>query len=143
METLEKDEGLQSRLLKNKTVPVRVRVLGNATPASKTRSSDLAGVALLACEGQLTDSSVAKGVTLTQAPADATGLFSVILDKAAIGDIAQINEVRVVAVSGGGTATITQSYLSNGHIVVDLDSSIVLTAANVAEIQLIVNYTKK
>ena len=143
METLEKDEGLQSRLLKNKSVPVRVRVLGNATPASKTRSSDLAGVALLACQGQLTDSSVAKGVTLVQSPADATGLFSVILDKSAIGDIAQINQVSVIAVTDGGTATVTSFYLSNGHIVIDLDSSVALNDANVAQIQLIVNYTKK
>ena len=143
METLEKHEGLQARLLKTKSLPVQVKVVGNATATSKVRTSDLAGVASIACAGQLTDSSVALGVTLVVAPVDADGKFSVILDKAAIGEIAKINQVSIVAVSGGGTATASSSYLSNGHIVIDLDSSVDLSGANTAEIQLIVTYQKK
>lgn len=143
METLEKHEGLQSRLLNAKRLPVQVKVIGHATPASKSRSSDLAGVANIAAAGQTTDSSVALGVTLVQTPADVTGLFTVILDKAAIGEVRKINAVQIVAVTGGGTATVTSSYISNGHICIDLDSSIDLSAANTAEIQIIVDYQKK
>lgn len=143
METLEKHEGLQARLLKTKSVPVQVKVVGALTAASKVRTSDLAGVAVIACAGQLTDSSVALGVTLVQAPADATGLFSVILDKAAIGDIAKINEVSIIAVTGGGGTVLTSAYISNGHIVIDLNSDVDLSGVNTAEIQLIVTYQKK
>ena len=146
METLEKDEGLQSRLLKTKSLPVKVKVVGNATAANKVRSSDLAGVAVLACAGQLTDSSTALGVTLVQTPTDATGLFSVILDKAAVGNIDRVIQVHVIAIASGGTATAAAPaayYLSNGHIVIDLDSSVDLSGANTAEIQLIVTYQKK
>lgn len=146
METLEKHEGLQARLLKTRSVPVQVKVVGNATAASKARTSDLAGVAVIACAGQLTDSSVALGVTLVQSPADATGLFSVILDKAAIGDVNKVIQVHIIPVTGGGTATATAPaayYISNGHIVIDLDSSVDLSGANTAEIQLIVTYQKK
>jgi hypothetical protein len=147
METLEKDEGLQSRLLKTKTVPVQVKVTTNATAASKVRTSDLAGVVRIACAGQLTDSSVALGVTLVQAPADATGLFSVILDKASIGDIAKVVQVNIIAVAGGGGTVLTSAYISNGHIVVDLNSDVDLSAAagptSYAELQLIVTYQKK
>jgi hypothetical protein len=146
MQTLEKDESLQSRLLKTKALPVKVKVVGNATAASKIRTSDLAGIVRIACAGQLTDSSTALGVTLVQTPADATGLFSVILDKAAVGEIDRVIHVQVVAVASGGTATATAPaafYTSNGHIVIDLDSSVDLSGANTAEIQLIVTYQKK
>ena len=142
METLEKSSGLQSRLLQSKRLPVQVKVVGHATPASKSRSSDLAGIVNISTAGQTTESA-ALGVTIVQTNADATGLFTVILDKAAIGEVKKINAVQVVAVSGGGTSTVSSSYISNGHICIDIDSSVDLTGANTAEIQLIVDYQKK
>lgn len=142
METLEKDSALQSRLLKSKRLPVQVKVVGHATPASKTRSSDLSSVVTISTEGQTTESA-ALGVTIVQTNADSTGLFTVILDKAAVGEVQKINAVEVVAVTGGGTSAVTSSYISNGHICIDLNSSVDLSAANTAEIQIIVDYQKK
>lgn len=140
METLEKHEGLQSRLLKSKRLCLQVKVESDATPANKSRSSDLAGVAIISTEGQ--DEAADLGVTLAQTPDDGNGLFSVILDKAAMGDVHKINKVETVAVSGGGTSTVTASYIDNGYIVIDLNSSVDLSAAD-AEIQIIVDYQKK
>jgi hypothetical protein len=142
METVEKSSTLQSRLLKQKRLCVQVKVVGNATPASKARSSDLAGIANISTAGQTTESA-ALGVTIVQTNADSTGLFTVILDKAAIGEVSKINKAQSVAVSGGGTSSVSSAYISNGHICIDIDSSVDLTGANTAEIQLIVDYQKK
>ena len=139
METLKKSPVLQSRLLKTVALPLQVKVVGNATAASKVRSSDLPGIANISTAGQTTESA-AFGVTIVQTNADATGLFTVILDKAAIGSVKKINQVHVIAVTGGGTSTVSSSYISNGYICIDLDSSVDLTGANTAEIQLIVTY---
>lgn len=140
METLEKHEGLQSRLLKQKRLAVQVKVIGNATPASKSRSSDLAGIASIAAQGQTVDSSTALGVTLVVAPDDATAKFSVILDKAAIGEVRKINSVR--AEVAGAPVTGATAYISNGHICIDIDAAADLTTATV-DCQIIVDYQKK
>jgi len=136
METLEKHEGLQSRLLKSKSLAVQVKVVGNATPASKVLSSDLAGVAIVAAEGQI--ASVPAGVTIVT-PADSTGKFSVILDKAATSEIDKVLQVSVVNITSTNVAVAS---ISNGYIVIDIDSAADLTAAN-AELRLIIDYLKK
>lgn len=136
METLKKHEGLQSRLLKQVSLPFQVKIVGNATPASKVASSDLAGVAIVASEGKIAD--VPSGVTIVS-PADATGLYSVVLDKAAIGNVQKIVEVRVVNITG--THTVASS-ISNGYIVIDIDSSADLSSAN-SELSIIVLYLEK
>lgn len=136
METLEKHEGLQSRLLKSKSLAVQVKVVGNAAPASKTLSSDLAGVAIVAAEGQI--SAVPAGVTIVT-PVDTTGKFSVILDKAATSDIDKVLQVSVVNITSTNVAVAS---VSNGYIVIDIDSAADLSAAN-TELRLIIDYLKK
>jgi hypothetical protein len=136
METLKKHEGLQSRLLKSVILPFKVKVVGNAVPASKVLSSDLAGVAIVVAQGQT--SAAPAGVSYV-APDDATGKFSVILDKAAIGALGQIVEVSVVNITA--THSVASS-ISNDHIVLDVDSSADLSAAN-CELRLIVHYLEK
>lgn len=136
METLEKHEGLQARLLKSKSLAVQVKVVGNATPASKALTSDLAGVALIAAEGQT--SLVPAGVSIVT-PADATGKFSVILDKAATSEIDKVLQVSVVNITSTNVAVAS---VSNGYIVIDIDSAADLTSAN-AELRLIIDYLKK
>lgn len=137
METLEKDSALQSRLLKQKRLGLQVKVLGNATPASKTRSSDLPGVALIIAQGQTSDAP--SGVTYV-APDDATGKFSVILDKAALGGVDKIYSVQSVDVSGTNAVA---SSVSAEYIVIDIDSSLALNAANTAELKIVIDYLKK
>jgi hypothetical protein len=136
METLEKNPALQARLLKQKRLAVQVKVTGNATPASKKLTSDLSGVVIIAAEGQV--ASIPSGVT-TVAPADATGKFSVIFDKAAIGELDKVLQVSVVNVTS--THAVASS-ISNGYLVVDVDSAADLSAAD-TEVRLIIDYLKK
>lgn len=136
METLKKHEGLQSRLLKSVDLSVQVKIVGNAVPASKVASSDLAGVAIVASEGKIAD--VPAGVSIV-APDDATGKFSVVLDKAAIGNVNKIVEVRVVNITS--THAVASS-ISNGHIVLDIDSAADLSAAN-CELTLLIKYLER
>ena len=139
METLEKHPGLQSRLLKSKRLAVQVKVEGNATPASKKRSSDLPGVAIVLCQGQTSEKPVTSPAISNVTPDDATGKFSIILDKAAIGEVDKILQVSVVNVTSTNAAV---SSISEGYIVIDIDSAADLTAAN-AELRLIIDYLKK
>lgn len=133
---LEKSEVLEARMLKQKAVAFSVSVTGNATPASKTLASDLPSVALLVAEG--ITSALPSGVT-TVTPADSTGKFSVVLDKALIGDVSKVYECRIVNVTS--TQTVAFS-ISNGYIVLDLDSAADLSAANTA-CNIIVTYLSK
>ena len=141
METLEKHEGLQSRLLKSKSLAVQVKVVGTATAANKGLSSDLAGVVIIAAEDQT--ASVPAGVTIV-APDDAAGKFSVILDKAAVGEIAKVLQVSVVNITGTSTAaaSISGSVANPGYLVIDIDSNVDLNSAN-CELRLIIDYLKK
>jgi len=141
METLEKHEGLQSRLLKSKSLALEVKIVGNATAANKVRTTDLAGVVNIAAEGQV---SIPAAVTITT-PDDATGVFSVILDKAAVGEIAKVLQVSVVNITGTSTAVgvISGTTADPGYLVINIDSNVNLaTAANV-ELRLIIDYLKK
>lgn len=133
---LEKDSVLEGRQLKAKSLALSVSVTGNAVPASKILSTDLPGVALMIAEGQT--SLLPAGVT-TVTPADATGLFSVVLDKAAIGDVTKIYELRVVNVTSTQTAVAS---ISNGYLVIDIDSAAILSAADTA-CNLIITYLSK
>ena len=134
---LEKDSALQDRILKTVVLPVQVKIVGNATAASKISSSDLPGVVLAVAAGQT--SLLPSGVT-TVTPVDATGLFSIVLDSAAIGSVNKVISVDVVNVTGTHTAAIS---LSNGYIVVDINSDVDLTAANTSELKLVLTYLKK
>jgi hypothetical protein len=132
---LEKDSALQDRILKSVSLPVRVKVVGNATPASKVASSDLSGVAIMVTAGQ---TAAPAGVT-TVSPVDASGLYSVVLDSAAIGSVSKVVSVSVVNITGTHSAAIS---LSGRMIVIDIDSSADLTSAN-SEVQLVISYLKK
>lgn len=132
---LEIDSALQDRIVKTVTVPLRVKVVGNATPALKVVSSDLPSVALIVTAGQ---AAAPAGVT-TVSPVDATGLYSVVLDAAAVGKVLKVLKVDVINVTGTHTAAIS---LSGGSVVIDIDSSADLTSAN-SEVQLIIHYSKK
>jgi len=133
---LEKDSALQDRILKTVILPIRVKIVGNATAASKVSSSDLPGVVIVVAAGQ---TAAPAGVT-TVSPVDATGLYSVVLDLAAIGVVGKVHKVDVVNITSTQTAAVS---LSNGYIVVDIDSAADLTGANTSECELLISYTKK
>jgi len=133
---LEKSEVLESRQLKQKRLVFSVKIVGNATPASKVLSTDLAGVALLIAEGQT--SALPAGVT-TVTPVDASGLMSVVLDASAVGVVGKVIEARVANITSTSTAAIS---LSNGYIVIDVDSAANFSSAN-AEFNLIITYLSK
>jgi uncharacterized iron-regulated membrane protein len=133
---LEKNEVLEARAIKYKSVPITVKVVGNATPASKVLSTDLPGVAIVIAQGQT--ANLPSGVT-TVTPADATGLYSVVLDKEAVGTVTKVLKVEVTNVTSTQTAAIS---LSNGYIVIDIDSAADLTAAN-SECIIFVDYLSR
>lgn len=132
---LEKNSVLQDRILKSNVLPIRIKMVGNATPASKVASSDLPGVVLFVAAGQ---SAAPSGVT-TVTPVDATGKFSIVLDSAEMGSISKVHKVDVIDVTS--TQSVAAS-LSNGYIVIDVDSAADLTSAS-CEFELLVYYTKK
>lgn len=132
---LEKHEVLEGRQIKAKSLPFSLSITGNAVPASKVVVSDLPGVAILVSQG---GSAAPAGVT-TVAPDDATGKMSIILDKSAIGEVQKVYEVRVVNLTS--TQTVAFS-ISNGYIVLDLDSAADFSAANAA-CNIIVTYLNK
>lgn len=133
---LEKDSAIQDRIVKTVALPIRVKVVGNATAASKVVSSDLPSAAILVTAGQ---TAAPSGVT-TVSPVDATGLYSLVLDSAAVGSVLKVLKVDVINVTSTHTAAIS---LSGGSIVVDIDTAADLSGANTSEVQLIVHYTKK
>lgn len=135
MESLEKGSDVQNRLLKLKSIALQVKVAGNATPASKVRSSDLPGAIFIICQGQTSDAP--SGVSYV-APDDATGKYSVIFDSADFGEISKVYRAAVENVTG--THTIAAS-LSNGYLVLDIDSSADLTSAD-SELKIFVDYLK-
>lgn len=133
---LEKSEVLEARAIRYKSVPLTVKVVGNATPANKVLSTDLPGVAFVIAQGQTTN--LPAGVT-TVTPADATGLYSVVLDKESVGTVTKVLKVEVTNVTSTQTAAIS---LSNGYIVIDIDSAADLTAAN-SECIIFVDYLSR
>ena len=67
-------------------------------------------------------------------------MYSVVLDLAAIGVVGKVHKVDVVNITSTQTAAVS---LSNGYIVVDIDSAADLTGANTSECELLISYTKK
>lgn len=133
---LEKHEVLEGRQIKAKSLPFSLSVTGNAVPASKVVVSDLPGVALLISQGQT--SALPAGVT-TVAPDDATGKMSIVLDKSAIGEVQKVYEVRVVNLT---STQVVAFSISNGYIVLDLDSAANFASADAA-CNIIVTYLNK
>jgi hypothetical protein len=141
METLEKSAALQSRLLKQKRLAFQVKIEGNATPANKKRSSDLPGVVIVLCEGQTSEKPVTSPAISSGTPDDSDGVFSVILDKAAIGSVEKVLKAEIVDITG--TSVIASASVSEDHIVVVVDSNVNLAGANNCECRLIIDYLKK
>ena len=138
METLEKSSTLQSRLLKQKRLSVQVKIEGSATPASKKRSSDLPGVAIVLCEGQ---TSEAPALVSIGTPDDSDGVFSVVLDKKALGPVDKVLKAEVISITG--VSVIGSATVSEEHIVIIIDSNVNLAGANNCEIRLLIDYLKK
>ena len=133
---------LHDYLLKQEVLTVRVKVVGNATPASKTLETSAPGVAFIYAEGQTAEANAIESIDsqVSEAPADATGKFSVMIDDP---DCKELLKVEATA-PGADTVAITgQKLTSGGRMLIALDSDQLLNAANTSEVILEMHYLKK
>lgn len=145
MERLEKNEYVYERNRKAHSLDFRVRILGNATPASKSRSSDLPGVAVLGAEGQTAEVTAVEA-GLTYSATDLTGLYAVLLKGSELGDIKEVYSVTALRVLSGGATTavlVSNGLTAGGNILIQIDATDALNAANVSELYLEVKYCLK
>lgn len=80
-------------------------IVHNATPASKTSSSDMAGVLYLSTEGLTAAATAVDSGTTFTTETDSTGVFGCLL--ANMGTIDRLYDVQFVHLSSG-TATVTR-----------------------------------
>lgn len=132
---------IHDRMLKAQRLMCKVTVGADATPADKTHSDDLSGKAILRTEGKTAAADAVEDVSGdVTAPADATGLFSVLIDEEMVDTIYKVDlqsDNGTIALGAQG-AKVT----SGGRMVIDLDSSLDFSAAG-ATFTIIVDYTKK
>lgn len=132
---------IHDRMLKGQRLMMQVTVGADATPADKTHSDDLSGKAILRTEGKTAEADALEDVSGdVTAPADATGLFAVLVDDEMVEKIYKVD----VEASNGTIALGAQGakVTSEGRMVIDLDSSLDFSAAG-ATFTIIVDYTKK
>ena len=144
------DQALRTRALE-----FDISIEGNATAADKGISTDLPGAAILKMEGITAEAdallSTAEEAEFA-AEADATGIFGLVLDKTKLTDdkISKVLSVEVTSTDTGtcvvstpdenGTDVLRFKGQDNGHICIELDSSVDFSGANDQRITLRVNY---
>lgn len=133
---------LHDYLLKQECLTVRVKVEGNATPADKVRETSAPGVAYIYTEGQTSDTNAVEDIDsqVSEAPADATGKYSVMIDDPMCRELLKVEATA----PGADTVTITgQKLTDEGRVLIALDSDQDLSAANTSEVILEMHYLKK
>ncbi len=147
----EKNSDLHDRLLKSRRLHVRVRITGDATPADKTHSPEIADYVKIKTEGKddVTGSDSAASTDMGS-KTDINGEFGVLLLGSADG-FGAIDRVlgSSVTPTDGGTCTVaavntgTTAYgkTADGNMAFDCDSSQNLASADV-DVTLTIDYTR-
>jgi len=133
---------LHDYLLKQEVLTVRVKVTGNATPASKELDTSAPGVAFIYAEGQTSEANSIEDITsqVSETPVDLTGKFSVMIDDP---DCREFLKLEATAPGADTVTVIGQKLTTDGRLLIALDSDQDLSAANTAEVVLEMHYLKK
>lgn len=132
-----KHAGAEDYALRCARLLIPFSITFNATPASKVTAVDLAGVAVLATEGQTAAAAAVDSGTNFTTPVDATGIFGVLL--ANLGTVEKLLDAQILQLSSG-TATISKKGASSsgvtasGNIAVSIDSSLDLSAVSLSAV---------
>lgn len=112
---------LHDHRLKSQRLVFDASIVANGTPADKSESSDLPGVAYVRTEGRTSAADAVEDVSgqlQGAAAADATGIFQILLD------VPDARKVYSVSVSPDvGTATSQVSVTSAKNLLVEVDSN--------------------
>jgi len=133
---------LQDYLLKQEVLTVRVKVVGNATPADKELSSSAPGVVYFYAEGQTAEANAIEDLDsqVFEAPNDATGKYSVMIDDPNCRDFLKVTATT----PGADTITVDDIKLTEeGRLLMALTSDQDLSAANTSEVILEMHYVKQ
>jgi len=133
---------VQNRMLKSQRLLVKVNIVSDADPASKTLNDD-SSIATLRCEGQTAKADAKEDVSaVATTAADATGIFSVLIDEA---NVDQIYKVDLQSSSGTVALGAAGAVVTAGkRMLIDLDSSLDLSTAAGAvesEFTLVIDYS--
>lgn len=121
--------------VKSQRLCIPFAIVANAAPASKTYSSDLPSVMTLSLEGLTAAAAAIDSGTNFTAPADATGIFGILLHD--LGVVAKLHKFEVVNLSSG-TVVVTAKGASSsgvtasGNIAVSVDSSLDLSMVSLS-----------
>lgn len=137
---LQKNAVVEDHVLKHQKLVFELKIVANATPASKSHSSDLPGVCLLATEGKLTDISgveAISGLTNYTAPSDSNGIFDVMLKGAELGTVKKVMKIQAHSKGAAGLTACTVQVLGDnfgltagGNIAFEVDSAINFATTN-------------
>ena len=111
---------LHDHRLKSQRLVFDASVVSNATPASKSESSDLPGVAYVRTEGRTATADAVEDVSsqVSNAPSDANGIFHILLD------VPEARKAYVTKVTPDvGTATVSTKLTTGKRLLVEIDSN--------------------
>lgn len=138
---LQKNAVVEDHDLKHEKLVFEFAVVGNATPASKTLSSDLPGVCVLAAEGLTADMVAAEALIASEtnyaAPDDSDGKIDVLLKASELGSILKVMKIIAHVKDSAGTFTAapctgfgTSGKTTAGNIAFQVDTAVDFSAAN-------------
>lgn len=153
---------LNEQMLKSERLVFRCAIVGNATPANKTFSSDIGPVAMLRAQGQTAAVDAVEALTWT-APVDNSGgnsVFGLYLDirssvTPSLGPVPAISDIadrvyKVEIVDQGGTVTslaltgpnaVANAYLTPlGNIAIEVAATGLNLASETATLNVLVDY---
>lgn len=137
---LQKSSVVEDHDLKREKLVFEFAVVGNATPASKTLSSDLPGVCVLGAEG-LTATLAAvediSGQTNYVAADDSDGKVNVLLKASELGSVLKVMKIVAHVKDSAGTFTLapctavgTSGKTTAGNIAFSVDTAVDFSAAS-------------
>ena len=146
----EQNSSLHDRLLKSRRLHARIRIVGNATPATKTVHPEMPEIIKVKVEGidGVTASDAALSTDMSS-KVDANGTFGVALLASELGEVERVISADVQPIDGGtctvslvNTGTTAYGKSALGNIGLNVDSSLSLAATNV-EVVLSIDYIRR
>lgn len=133
-----KSSDLMDYLLKQERLVFEVSITGNATPANKVHASDIPGVAVLRTQGKTAEADAIEDLSAqVPAPNDATGVFAILINDPSVKKF-----LKASVTPSSGTATVVKEISLGERLIVEVDSSIDLSAANLT-LLVELDYVKK
>lgn len=159
----ELSDKMYDRVKNTVTLPVRLQITGNATPASKVHREDMAPIAILRTEGKVATADAIEDLSadFTTADDNATGdsVFGVLLRKElndgqfdGIGEVERVLDVAIYDLSGTATSVAAtllsgsssvRGLTADGNIAIEIAGTGLNLASENADLLMIVRYLAK